>query len=219
MPNWCFTQMIFHGEKEELNDLHSKIEEWTSKNYDENGFGVNWLGNVLHGAGLGHQIDSDTDHLRCRGDITYLGELETFPDSEEALFRLDVETAWCPMVLMWKAVIEEMKYQSVGFSYCAEEPGCEIYEIYDPYGGDFTDKYYIDIFLEGDDEKNEKLLKLYDYRDYDNDDELRDALQALLETEEEDLKTLIDLAQNYDFKNEYSFLYVREYKFVDELIA
>lgn len=219
MPNWCFTQMIFHGEKEELNDLHSKIEEWTSKNYDENGFGVNWLGNVLHGAGLGHRIDSDTNHLRCRGDITYLGELETFPDSEEALFRLDVETAWCPMVLMWKAVIEEMKYKSVGFSYCAEEPGCEVYEVYDPSGGDFTDKYYIDIFLEGDDEKDEKLLKLYDYRDYDNDDELRHALQALLETEEEDLKTLIDLAQNYDFKNEYSYLYIHEYNFVDELVA
>lgn len=33
MPNWCFTQMIFHGEKEEITDFHSKIEAWTPKNY------------------------------------------------------------------------------------------------------------------------------------------------------------------------------------------
>ena len=215
MPNWCFTQMIFHGEKEEIKDLHEKIEEWTSKNYEENGFGVTWLGNILYGAGLGDRLKADNNVLRCRGEITYLGELETFPDSEEALLKLDVETAWCPMTLMWNAVIEAMGYKTVGFSYCAEEPGCEIYEIYDPYGGDFTDKYYIDIFLEGEDLKDEKLNEIYDWRDYTDDDDLRDALQALLETEEQDVKTLIKLAQNYKFKNEDSYLYVHEYCFVD----
>jgi hypothetical protein len=116
---------------------------------------------------------------------------------------------------MWKAVIESQKYKTVGFSYCAEEPGLEVYEIYDPYGGDFTDKYYIDIFVDGEDEKDEKLMEICDYRDYENDEDLRDALQALLETEEQDLKALIAAAQNYGFKNEDSYLYIHEYNFVD----
>lgn len=208
MPNWCFTQMIFHGEKEEIEDFHSKIKEWTSKNYQENGFGHCWLGNVLHGAGLGHRIDSETDMLRCRGDITYLGEVD------ETTFNLDTETAWCPMTFMWSEVINSQNYKSIGFSYCAEEPGCEIYEIYDPYG-DFDDKYYIDIFVDDADLENKGLMHIHDWRDYTDDDDLRDALQAFLETDEPDLKTLINLAENYKFKSEDSYLYVHEYAFVD----
>ena len=215
MPNWCFTQMIFHGEKEEIKDFHSKIKEWTSKNYQENGFGVNWLGNVLHGAGLGHRIDSTTDHLSCRGDITYLGDVDVFKDSNEATFNLDTDTAWCPMTLMWSEVIKSQNYNSIGFSYSAEEPGYEIYEIYDPYG-DFSDKYYIDIFVDGEDINNKKLMQIHDWRDYTDDEDLRDALQALLETEEQDLAVLIEQAENYKFKSEHSFLYVRKYNFVDE---
>jgi hypothetical protein len=210
--------MIFHGEKEEVTDFHNKIKEWTSKNYQENGFGVNWLGNVVHGAGLGHRIDSTTDHLRCRGDIVYFGDVEVFKNSNSATFLLDTETAWCPMVLMWDEIIKTMGYKTVGFAYKAEEPGCEIYEVFDPYG-DFTDKYYVDIFLDGEDLKNEKLNEIYDWRDYDSDDDLRDVLQALLETEEKDLKTLINLAENYTFKSENSYLYIHEYTFVDSLTA
>lgn len=215
MPNWCFTQMIFHGEKEEIKDFHSKIEEWTSKNYQENGFGVNWLGNVLHGAGLGHRIDSNADHLRCRGDITFLGPVETFKDSTEAIFNLDTETAWCPMTLMWSEVISAMCYKSIGFSYSAEEPGCEIYEIYDPYG-DFSDeKYYVDIYVDNADTSNENLMRIDGWRCYGDDDHLRSVLQALLDTEEQDLKILIDQAQNYKFKSEDTYLYIHEYDFVD----
>ena len=215
MPNWCFTQMIFHGEKEEIKDLHSKIEEWTSKNYRENGFGHGWLGNVLHGAGFGDRIDSGANQLRCRGDITYLGEVDTFEESDEATFNLDTETAWAPMCLMWSEVIDSLDYKTVGFSYCAEEPGLEIYETYDPYG-DFSDKYYIDIYICGEDEQNKALMEIFDTREYCDDDDLRDALQKLLKTDENDMKTLIKLAENYEFKNNDTYLYVREYYFVDE---
>lgn len=217
MPNWCFTQMIFHGEKEEITDFHNKIEEWTSKNYQENGFGVNWLGNILYGAGLGDRLKADAKPsvLRCRGDITFIGDIDTFKDSTEATFNLDTETAWCPMTLMWSEVIKTIGYKSIGFSYMAEEPGCEIYEIYDPYGGDFDDKYYIDIFVDGDDEQDERFTQFYDQRYYADDDDLRDALQDLLKTDEQDLKTLIERAQKYEFKSEDSYLYVHEYNFVD----
>lgn len=214
MPNWCFTQMFFHGEKEEIKDFHSKIKEWTSKNYQENGFGVNWLGNVLHGAGLGHRIDSITDQLRCRGDITYLGEVEMFGEANSATFLLDTETAWEPMTNMWSEVINSQGYKTIVFSYRAEEPGCEVYEIYDPYEY-FSDKYYIDIFVDTPDTENKELMYLNDWRDYTDDDDLRDALQELLNTDESNLKTLIELAEKYEFKSEDSYLYVREFTFVD----
>lgn len=215
MPNWCFTQMIFHGEKEEIDDLHNKIEEWTSKNYRENGFGHAWLGNILYGAGLGHKIDSGTNQLRCRGDITYLGDVETFKHSSESTFNLDTDTAWAPMCLMWSEVINTQGYKTIGFSYCAEEPGLEVYEVYDPYG-DFDDKYYIDIYVCGEDEQNKDLMSIFDTRDYCDDDDLRDALQALLKTDERDLNVLIKLAENYKFKDEDTYLYIHEYTFVDE---
>lgn len=218
MPNWCFTQMIFHGEKEEINDFHKKIEEWTSKNFEENGFGVNWLGNVLHGAGLGHRIDSVTHGLRCRGDITFLGEVDTFKNSNEACFNLDTETAWCPMILMWSEVIKAMNYKTVNFSYMAEEPGCEIYQVYDPYG-DFDEKYYIDVFVDSADEENKDLMRLYDSRYFSNDDELRNALQLFLKTEERDIESLIKLAEDYEFKSEDSYLYVHKYDYVDSITA
>lgn len=214
MPNWCFTQMIFHGEKEEIEDFHAKIKEWTSKNYQANGFGTAWLGNVVYGAGLGHRVNSETERLACRGDIVYLGEVETFKWSTGATFNLDTETAWAPMCEMWNEVINSQNYKTVGFSYRAEEPGCEIYEIYDPYG-DFSDKYYVEVFLDGDDFNNDELKHIDIWRDYTDDDDLRDALQAFLETDEQDLKTLINLAENYAFKSEDSYLYVREFSFVD----
>ena len=216
MPNWCYTQMIFHGEKEEIDDLHNKIEEWTSKNYQENDFGPTWLGNVLHGAGLGHRIDSGGDQLRCRGDITYFGDVETFKDSNEATFNLDTETAWCPMVLMWNEIIDTLGYKTVGFSYCAEEPGCEIYDIYDPYG-EWDVQYRMDMYLGGQDFDNPDLIRIWDVQEYSCDESLREALQALLKTDETDLKILIKAAEDYNFASDDSFLYVREYSQVDSV--
>lgn len=215
MPNWCFTQMIFHGEKKEIEDFHNKIEEWTSKNYEANGFGTGWLGNVLHGAGLGDRVDSETNRLRCRGDITFIGEIDTYDDGGETTFNLDTETAWGPMTVMWSEVINIMGYKTIGFSYCAEEPGCEIYEIYDPYG-DFEDEYYVDSFVDGDDTDNEKLMKFSTWRDYRNDDDLRTALQEFLETDEDDLETLIKQAEGYVCKSAYTYVYIHKYRHVDE---
>ena len=213
MPNWCFTQMIFHGDKEEIKDFHNKIEEWTSKIHQENGFGVNWLGNVLHGAGLGHRIDSDTDGLRCRGSITYLGDIDTFKDSDEATFNLDTDTAWAPM---WTAVIESQNYESIGFSYCAEEPGFQIYDIYDPYG-DFDMKYRVDMYVGGQDFENRGLMKIYDTQEYYSDDSLKTALQAFLKTDVSSLESLIEAAENYKFESDDSFFYVRKYTHVNSI--
>lgn len=215
MPNWCFTQMIFHGEQNEMRDFYSKIHEWTSQNYQENGFGPMWLGNVLHGAGLGNRIDVEgPDWLRCRGSITFIGGLDVLKGSDEALFNLDMETAWAPMTRMWSEVVKHLGYKSIGFSYHADEPGCEVYETYDPYG-DFPEEYYVDIFVEGEDNNNMALMQIYETREYLDDDSLRIALQEFLETDETDLSALMKSAENYNFENEDTYLYIHKYDFVD----
>jgi hypothetical protein len=206
--------MIFHGEKEEIKDLHSKIEEWTSKEFRKSDFGSIWLGNILHGAGLGHNIDAGDDRFRCRGSITYFGELETFKDSDEATFNLDTETAWAPMCSMWREVIDTLDYKTVGFSYCAEEPGFDIYEIYDPYG-DFGMEYRVDMYVGGQDFENKELMRIYDMQEYCDDDSLKTALQELLKTDDSNLESLIEAAENYKFESDDSFLYVRKYTHVD----
>lgn len=116
MPNWCFTHMVFHGNKKEIEELHAKIEEWTSKSFMKNGFGDNWLGNIVIGAGLGEHIDSKTDRIRCRGELEYVGDIESVSD-EEAYFEIDQSTAWAPMCVLWSAVIDKLDYKSIGYSY------------------------------------------------------------------------------------------------------
>lgn len=214
MSNWCFTKIIFHGEKNEIKDFYEKIEKWTAEPLRPNDFKEDWLGNILIGAGLGDRINSETHSLRCRGWITYTEYDEENADEGEAFLYVDTETAWCPMMLMWVAVLDVLMYDTIGFSYIAEEPGMELYEICDPYG-DFYERYYVDVWVEGEDEENEELMRLYDDRYYSSDEDLKTSLQKFLNSEEDDLKTLIEKAESYDFKHKGSYISVHEYEIVD----
>lgn len=210
MPNWCYTQIVFHGNYNEITDFHQKITEYTSKNLIPNGFGSPWLGNVLGGVGLKDRIDHPDPvlRIRCRGSMNYISDVETFPGS--ATFYIDTETAWAPMVQMWVEVIKALKYETVKFSFIAEEPNMEIYEIYDPCG-DYVEKYYVDIWLGDEDENNEAFDILLANRYYDSDEALKEALQKLLDTHGEGLKVLIDKAEKYDFKDEDSYIRIHEF--------
>lgn len=137
MPNWCSTTIYFHGEKEEITELHNKIKEHTSKTFVPTDFGQTWLGNILYGVGLEDRIDAAENRIRCRGSITYFDEIV---DSDgECSFRIDTETAWAPMICMWEETIKKLGYKSIGFSFQSEECGMGEYFMYDPYG-DFDEK-------------------------------------------------------------------------------
>lgn len=49
MPNWCFSSYVFEGKKEEIADLHKKLQSLTelSTPLVENDFGKLWLGCVV----------------------------------------------------------------------------------------------------------------------------------------------------------------------------
>ena len=106
MPNWCFTDIKMTGEKEKVQFLHDKIEEWTSKNYMQNGFGNTWLGNIVLGSGIATEEDIDKhDAPRCRGSIVYT-DIDLF-DTNNAELTVQTETAWNPMMKMWSMINEQ----------------------------------------------------------------------------------------------------------------
>lgn len=141
MPNWCWTNIIFHGHKNELQDLRSHIEKWTSENLELNGFGTNWLGNIVYGAGLGDRIDNgQNNRIRCRGSLVYMSEVLVYTDEDSELM-IRTETAWTPMVRMWDEIFNIMGYKTIGFSFQSEEESMSEFLVYDPYG-DFEDNRY-----------------------------------------------------------------------------
>lgn len=216
MPNWCYTKITFHGNIKEIEDFHKKLDEWTEEAYMPNGFGPNWLGNILYRVGLGDRVDAGKNGLRCRGQITYVDELDGISTDEETLFYIDTETAWCPMIKMWVEVIKALEYKTIGFSYLSEELGMGIYEIYDPYG-DYDESYYVATYLDDEDQDNDKLCWLEDNIYHSSDEDLISTLQKVLDTDESNLETLIDKIEHYPFKSEDSYVHVHKYEIVKDL--
>ena len=68
MPNWCSTSYVFEGKKEEIADLHKKLQSLTKlpQPLVENGYGKLWLGCVITLFG------GDWSMINCRGDIDNL---------------------------------------------------------------------------------------------------------------------------------------------------
>lgn len=219
MPNWCYTNYTFYGEPEEVRLLHDKITEWTSNPAKQTDFGDFWLGNVLCGAGLEGKIDlpEEKGGLRCRGSISYLGDLEEYSDNE-SVFNMNVETAWEPMAKMWQAVIEALELKSVKFVFTAEEPGLDLYQIYNPDETDLVDyEYYIDSYT------NEEPLDVEHFWGsidcYVTGEDLLDILQDFLHSESNDLERLIADTEHYSFSSCNSFIRIHRFEKIKELYA
>lgn len=140
MPNWCSTTYRFCGDKKELEIFYKKVNEWRHS-FTKTDFGADWLGNILYGAGLENCIDNPDPEARisCRGTITDMS-------LDDSGIDIWVESAWVPMAKMWVEVLKVLKLNSIRFCFEAEEPGCELYWIYDPdlIGAFDGDDYYID---------------------------------------------------------------------------
>ena len=170
MPNWCYTKIdIISQNKNQLSELHRLLNEWTSKNFMENGFGFNWLGNIVGHSGIGTVDTGDENELRCRGTLDY-------NDLENGILHVDTCTAWAPMLKMWQKLVE--KYvPDAEIIYAAEEPGCELFETNDP---DYIGLYIIDSMRED---------VCSDYEATEED--VIGVLQQILNTTENDLDDLL----------------------------
>lgn len=179
MANWCFTRITINHESEtELEKLDKLLDEWTSKDYMDNGFGHKWLGNIVLGSGVGTVDTNKETDLRCRGWIT-----DHFIEDNQ--LHIDTETAWNPMLQMWTKVLE--KYlPDAELLYEAEECGNEIYSTNDP---TMKDCYIIDCCgiedVESDWEASEETV--------------RKTLQELLNTTEADVEKLIEMLDESEY--------------------
>ena len=122
MPNWCFTTVtINHEDGEQLKKLSDLIDEWTSREYKPSDFGLPWLGNVIGNSGI---CPDEAEWPRCRGRIDYSAV-------QDGQLIIETETAWMPMMKMWKMVCDRY-LPDAEIIYRAEECGQELYVSNDP---------------------------------------------------------------------------------------
>ena len=184
MPNWCFSSInIHHDNQSQLEDFMKLLELWTSSNAMENGFGTSWLGNIVLHSGVG-TIDTRTDSdLRCRGALNALELCDGY-------ICLQTETAWAPMLLMWKKIVDKYLPDATIY-YTAEEDNCGFFVTNDPY---YVGKYVIDA---------------YDIDDIESDweaseEEAIKTLQKVLETDETDITILLEAFEESDVSDRMS---------------
>jgi hypothetical protein len=178
MPNWCQTRItINHEDENKLKELESNINKWISYNHKENGFGLNWLGNIVGNSKVGTVDENPETDLRCRGWVDYM----QYNDNQ---LIIDVETAWSPMLKMWVKVLE--KYlPDAELIYTAEECGNELYCTND---NAMNKEYIIDAYGDIDVESDW----------YAPEEKVVSILQELLKTDENDVNKLIDLFEDSD---------------------
>ena len=163
MPNWCCNCEIIAGPKEEVKKLRDLIEEWTSKNYVENGFGLEWLGNIVIGAGFTIYDDDPVNGFYCRGNLSDALEIEEGKDGEDWELHFQSLTAGGPMPQMWYAIVA--KYAPhCKYYYYSEEHGNQFYESNDIEHRFFPEEYFVDVMYYEDDKAPEKIKKCIDTR-------------------------------------------------------
>lgn len=153
MPNWCSSEFAFKGDKQELKDFHKKLNYLSSPentNQVENGFGTNWLGNIVHGFGF------DWEKISCRGTL-HLPD-EGFDPEKDDYLLIETETAWVPLPEMWEIILEKF-YPNISFVFNSIEEGCGIYINTDVEHTIFPEQYYLSVYDPINDEYEEEFCE------------------------------------------------------------
>ena len=177
MPNWCVTNYVVEGRKEELDDLYQKMKglQEMEQPLVENGFGQTWLGCLVQSLG------ADPEDVGCRGNWE---ELERCDDT----LRFDFWSAWSPSYDVIELLRE--KYPSLRFYYRAIEPGNQLFQKNDTNGKYFPENIWA--AMDGDDyfaADKEEMLKMMKEK-FD----LPEHLSSL-----EEVKSYIDESEDHDF--------------------
>lgn len=182
MPNWCNTQIEIKNENiGELQTFADKLEDWTSCNYIDNGFGLNWLGNVVGNAGIYEDVN-------CRGVVEY------FYITDDSLI-IDTETAWQPMLKMWELLLAKYLPEAILY-FEAEECG---FGLYATNKEDLEGQYLIG-WVDEDVPELEAFSAIVESGCREvTTDFLIGALQNLLKSEEKDIKKLLEELNASDY--------------------
>lgn len=134
MPNWCETEYVAIGPREQiikLFNLMHRLEEMPYPGLVENEFGSSWLGNLVTA------LCADPFKIgRCRG-IWYGLEL----DLEQDKLTFWTSTAWCEANDTRNLI--ERCFPGIKFYYMSEESGCGYWVTNDSNSIFFHEKYYV----------------------------------------------------------------------------
>lgn len=193
MPNWCYTNIEIHTEdKDAMEEFYQKLQDWTSVNFINNGFGLKWLGNIVGNSGIAEIDETGNSSIPCRGYIIDMCLLDA-----HKTIQICTETAWTPMLKMWLLLMKEY-LPDAKIIYSADEPGCEICATND---NDLAGRYLIDSWdaLEG-------------YEGFAlSEKELVEILQEILISEETNISHLCDLLDESDYSN---YISIRQWEYV-----
>lgn len=210
MPNWCDTEINIHGtNKDEIKKLYCNLKNWVDEVCIENGFGTNYLGNIVQQSGIAtYNIEQKcfNPEFECRGELTSLQNIGND-------ISLATETAWRPMMKMWKNICD--KYLPSGYEiiYWAYEPGYGIYETNDPmYENSYCFNSRVDI--SSNDCFNEKelnIIKKYESADDYSENDIIDFLSEILDSDEKDIYKLLKVFNESKFNKA---IYIKKWDFV-----
>lgn len=141
MPNWCTTTYAFTGEPDALKRFRIDLQNYTSKNYHENGFGKKWLGNVLAGYNL--YPSEGQDCFSYRGSIAEI-------DWRNGALYVTTDTAWNPTTEMWDAILDKHFQDEYGdrlidYVFISEEPGVGLYINTDTNRTFFPERFLLEV--------------------------------------------------------------------------
>ena len=191
MPNWAYNNEVIYGPKKEIESLHKNLINWTSVNYEENGFGLKWIGNIVLGAGFKVPKEFnplkpyDVDNLPCRGDIIDDFEV-TDCDNDFAKITFSSETAWCDVHETWDIILKKHA-PNCKYYYMTIEQGMGLFFIHDCDQAFFPYDYHVEVY-----DFSENKKKTFSFEPgYYNHEDLVYELQKFLKSDEEDLYSLI----------------------------
>lgn len=135
MPNWCSNEITIHCKtQKDADQIYDTLHDWLHSNlYCDPGFSNEWLGRFLILAGVTTYDEIERCGILCRGSLT-----DMFQDGNA--IELTTETAWCPMLKMWRVIVDKCFPEKVdSITYVARESGCGIYcTNIEDYAGTFT---------------------------------------------------------------------------------
>lgn len=203
MPNWCSSTVNIIASKDSLDILESKINQATSSNKLNAGFGNEWLGNLLLFIGFSDD-DVVNGKIRCRGSIDDVSRV-----SGEML-TLHTTSAWSPHIECIKVFVDHF-VDDAEIYYTAEEPGCGLYWTNDD---DIAGTIYMDWWYDGDQtECNRRILDLCRDCSDSPKEYVKEAISKLLSCNgsfEELSNKLIELAEDNGV-----FIDIGEYKYIE----
>lgn len=210
MPNWCSTDITIQGDDvKEIKELYNLICKWKNNSIDKNDFGNCWLGNIVGNSGIakykdGYFYDSKVNLVRCRGSLEFI-------ECNDNYIYVCTETAWCPMLKMWRMICDKYLSSNYEVWYHAIETGCCVYNTNDP---DYLDRYIIDTSPVGDEGfSDEEYQKLYDAYVEDADEQtVISYLQGLLQASENNLQKLLILLERSKFAD---CVYINKWNYCD----